>query len=370
MPTLGSVITANEGSDYFVANVCTVSGIPGASNPGGTLDSVTCWLNDAGGSDDFRLGIWEGDSDSDPVGAALIWASGRLDGAGYAREWVTITAGGETLTAGKTIWIGIAGQGSCWRVRSPDAENGDYPDLLHRFAHTVASVALPSTIPTIDATNAYTLKSYLTYTASGASAVLSPEPVDLTAVFDAVVIRQGAMSGQIDLGESQTSILAAASAIQAAADFGATWATIATRIATTTENIDLSDSWDGGSSAIQGVISADVTLAATFAETVTAAASLSAGIDLSSSQTTVLQALASVTDSMDLTDVQSSLMMAGASFSEAVALADSWFSTAGEIAAAVRIVVAARNRRIVPEARDRLIVVNARQRRIPVKKLN
>lgn len=257
----------------------------------------------------------------------------------------------------------------------------------------------------------FTYSCHMSFVEGSSSVVLElTAPVDFASAFDAVVTRQGTVSGQVDLtsvlsslvttqqpvsgqvdfadshgalivqlsdfsgqidfDEAQTSILSAAAAIAAAADLGETWATIATQIADVTENVDLNDTVTGSLPTIQEAISGDVALTSAFAHDLIARASISGPLDLADVHSTVVQAIASIAEPVDFSDVQTALITAGMSFSEAVEFADAWVLTAGEIAAAVRIIVAARNRHIVAGARDRLIVVTARNRRITVNKLN
>ena len=207
------------------------------------------------------------------------------------------------------------------------------------------------------------------HAAGGASVVLVQEHVDLADAFTAVLTATATVSENVDLTDSNTAIFTAVAAISEAVDLGESWAVIAQVIAATSENVDLGDTWTTGG-LIAASLSENVDLASTFANTVIAAASVSEQTDLTDLYGVVLTATASLSEPVDLASAYSALLQAGASISEAITLAATFAVSAGEIAAAVRILVEARNRRIIVEPRDRRIIVEGRKRHIDVKKLN
>lgn len=195
------------------------------------------------------------------------------------------------------------------------------------------------------------------------------ESVDLADAYAAAGFMRGAVAEPVDLNDSNTAILTSVAAISEAVDLGESWAVIAQVIAATSENVDLGDSWTTGG-LVAAALSENVDLASTFASAVIASASVSEQTDLTDLYGVVLNATASLSEPVDLASAYSALLQAGASISEAITLASTFASTAGEVAAAVRILVEARNRRIVVEPRERRFIAAARKRRIDVKKLN
>ena len=196
------------------------------------------------------------------------------------------------------------------------------------------------------------------------------ENVDLSESQTAVIVQVVSLSENVEASDSYTSLARAAAAITEAADLGESWAATAVRIASLTDTVDLTDTWTGVVPVVLASIAEDVTAAASFAAALIARPSLTEQVDLSDAHSVILNAAASLTEQVDPADIQSALMVAGASFSEAVELADLWLGTIGEIAAAVQILVAARDRRLVAEPRDTLVIVKTRPRRIVVNKLN
>ncbi len=196
------------------------------------------------------------------------------------------------------------------------------------------------------------------------------ETVDLSDSQAAIIVQVVSLTENVDASDSYTSLARAAAAITEAADLGESWAATAVRVASLTETVDLTDTWTGTVPLVLASIAEDVTAAATFGAAMIARPSLTEQVDLTDAYSVILNAAASLTEQVDPADIQSALMVAGASFSEAVELAAVWLGTVGEIAAAVQILVAARDRRLVAEPRDTLVIVKTRPRRIVVNKLN
>ena len=212
----------------------------------------------------------------------------------------------------------------------------------------------------------------LSESSSGAALVSRDltENVDLTESQTAVIVQVVSLSENVDASDSYTSLARAAAAINEAAELGESWAATAERIASLTDTVDLTDGWIATVPVVAVSIAEDVTAAASFAAAMIARTSLTEQVDLADAHSVILNAAASLTEQVDPADIQSALMVAGASFSEAVELADLWLATVGEIAAAVQILVAARDRRLVAEPRDTLVIVKTRPKRIVVNKLN
>ncbi len=255
--------------------------------------------------------------------------------------------------------------------------------------------------------------------------------VDFGDAWTSQILLLGSISAPVELSDAQTSVLTAAGAISAAVEAGDTCAAVATVIAAVTDTVEFADSWAGVLPGVAAALSADVTLASAFADALTARAQLSGQVDLADIQaaivqtsaaiagvlelaetqlgsslgisgeilanvefsdaeaaaliaaadivgpvdfaavhTATLQAQSSIAEPLELADVQQAFIQTGVSWSAALDLAELWVATAGEIAAAVQILVAARDRRIVAKPRDSRIVVKRRNRRISVKKLN
>jgi len=196
------------------------------------------------------------------------------------------------------------------------------------------------------------------------------EQIDFADTETGLIGQISSISGQIDLATSMVSVIDAALAIEAAVEFGELWAFMATAIAETASAVDFDESLDGGNSAIQATIIADIALSEAFATELIFRSDFSGVLDVSEATDTVLQAIGNVTDVLDLSDIQTALIDAGMSFSDAIDLSEVWSSLSGEIAAAVHIIVAARDRRFVAGPRERLMVVKSRPRRTIVKKLH
>ena len=129
MPRIGSTYPGTASQIFSVTSDAYGNTISAGIDPGGTLDSVEVFCNDAGVGDHIRVGLYSGGvSDGDADTASLIWDSGDTDIEGATAEWFTLTAGSEVIPASTRLWLFIKGQGSAQRYRTPEAENGDWLD--------------------------------------------------------------------------------------------------------------------------------------------------------------------------------------------------------------------------------------------------
>jgi hypothetical protein len=132
---LGVDKTSNtDGNTSYTSDsmcVCIPSGVP----ENGTLDSVEVFYDDAGSSDDWRIAVYEnGTSDTNMDTAGLVFDSGEQTADGptlNSPDWVSVTAGGESLTSGTRLWIALKAQGSMRRWYTPQAENNDVTDFVY-----------------------------------------------------------------------------------------------------------------------------------------------------------------------------------------------------------------------------------------------
>jgi hypothetical protein len=164
MPNYGYTTAGTANQAISVAHMQALSSFPEA----GTLDSVTVEVGiDAGAA---RVAVYAGGtSDTDPTNATLVVDLGLI---GNGTGNLTLTAGGQSLTAGTRYWLALkSNDGASWRARKTDATvGGNFAAAARQTTGESAdeTAAWSASIASGTVTNTgATLTWYMTYTASG-----------------------------------------------------------------------------------------------------------------------------------------------------------------------------------------------------------
>lgn len=184
MATAGAANNTNDVATHWGSSFASViTSFPES----GTLDSVHLYIAGygTGGNYDARVAVYQ-DSTADTAmtGATLVWDSGEVDAGAWTPlgsgngAWVTINAGGESLTSGQNLWIAIKGK---YGYYLSDVDNAtDAGDLALRIqVHGEGddeTVAFSATAGTDSSTYSVVraIKAYVTYTASGGGSSILP----------------------------------------------------------------------------------------------------------------------------------------------------------------------------------------------------
>lgn len=170
MAKFGGTYTGTRGTGNGSANIGFVNTLTAQLGANHTLDSVEVDIEDNGTNDDYRVGVYYGDSAS----LTLVWDSGQLDSAGLDGIQ-TLVAGGETLPAGEDIHVVIVSQAvTKYRHLSDASENGDWAASLRTLdgVSNVTSALPASTASTANAILPLRMWINATSTATGVGSLI------------------------------------------------------------------------------------------------------------------------------------------------------------------------------------------------------